>query len=274
MAYSWFRAESAAVDHPKVMDLKARLGNDLADAYVFRLWSWTQRFAPSGAISARIVSQLERSLGWDGAPGVLIQTLTDVRLLDAVEGGFEVHDWEDMQGALVDKSNRDAELKKKKRKKGGAKTARAAHAPGERPARLQDVTGRDVTLRDETDEKKLAPDKPAPDPIDSVEPINLNRADTSTKKPRAIPDTEWHQTIAKLSAVYLEVAGAPYDFQGRDAKALKSLLKKARDFAELEARWRLALTKTHRDKFQSPKVWHLYELDIEWPAFPMALGGA
>lgn len=49
----WFRVDTAIVDHPRIVDLCTVLGDPLAGWYVIRLWSWTMRYAPSGALSAR-----------------------------------------------------------------------------------------------------------------------------------------------------------------------------------------------------------------------------
>lgn len=146
MAYSWFRAESAAVDHPKVMELAVTLKVELAlaDGYLFRLWSWVQRYAPLGSFSARVVPQLETYVGRAG----VVEVMRAVGLLDAVVGAetveFSVHDWEEFQGALIEKSNRDAKLRKKTRRTFAARRTRGGRA-------ADALTGQDRTGQDEQD---------------------------------------------------------------------------------------------------------------------------
>lgn len=159
MGYSWYRVDGAAADHPKVMELAARLGDAeiaLADGYVMRLWSWAQRYAPDGAFSARVVPQLERYLGREG----VIRLMVDVGLVDADDDEFAVHDWEQMQGALVEKSSRDAKMKRVKRRANGARPAPTKTKPGAQPAPATDETdGRNV--RDERTDETGVPDGPA-----------------------------------------------------------------------------------------------------------------
>lgn len=145
MAFSWFAVDNSVVDHPKVMRLAACLNEPLALAYVIRLWAWAQKYAPMGLIDADIAPELERAIGWKGEPGALIDAAAKVGLLDRMAAGFLVHDWEEHQGALVQKSKRDAELKRKRRRSNGAKTARAGRKNGAQTAPAQDTTGQDTT---------------------------------------------------------------------------------------------------------------------------------
>lgn len=228
MGFTWFAVDDAVADHPKVMDLEARLDDANAVAYVLRLWCWTHRYAPEGRIGEHIVLQLERAVRWNGAPRTLIQTMLDVGLLDAVSGGVEVHDWAEHQGALVEKSKRDAALKRKKRRSNGAKTARAGRSNGAQTA-------------------------PAP---------------TYLQDQQDMTDKTDH--LQQLAEAYRQVRGAPYAPTKADQGHVVALLAKARDLAEVEARWRVALGKS-RDKFHSPKVHDLGALVKHWNAFPVAV---
>lgn len=158
MSYSWFRVEAALVDHPKAMRLAAKLEEPLAIAYLLKLWSWVHRYAPSGEFSAELTPQVEAYLGWRGIPGKLLSVATEVGLLDLDGGTFCVHDWPEFQGALVDKSNKDKELKRKRRAIRGARTARAENAPRAKTARaLQDITLHNTTLTKDLSGDALGP---------------------------------------------------------------------------------------------------------------------
>lgn len=171
MAYSWFRAESAAVDHPKVMELAVALKVELAlaDGYVFRLWSWVHRYAPRGGFSARVVPQLEAYIGRAG----VVEVMRAAGLLDAQVGTdsveFCVHDWDEMQGPLIEKSKRDAKLRKASRRASAARRNGAAA----RPPRLQDKTGQDITEQNRQEEKGKAP---GPHPIELLKLWNTHAA--------------------------------------------------------------------------------------------------
>lgn len=181
MAYSWFRAESAAVDHPKVMELAVMLKIELAlaDGYLFRLWSWVQRYAPAGAFSARVVPQLEAYIGRAG----VVESMRATGLLDAAVGTdsvvFSVHDWPEFQGALTEKSSRDAKLRKKSRRASAARRNGAAA----RSPRLQDRTGHNE--QDGTNEKRE--EAPPARPIDLLKLWNRVAA---PELPRAQEVTE------------------------------------------------------------------------------------
>lgn len=159
MSYTWFRVDSSVVDHPKVADLEVKMQSPLAGWYVIRLWSWAQRYATDGRFMNSRAAQVEAACRWSGPAGKLIEFFVEVGLLDPQKKEFEVHDWSEFQGKLVEKSRRDSAAKKAKRlkeKEEREKTARAARAPG---APTYETDGRDETRRDETDEKLLeAPD--------------------------------------------------------------------------------------------------------------------
>lgn len=210
MAYSWFRAESAAVDHPKVMELAVVLKVELAlaDGYLFRLWSWVQRYAPVGLFSARVVPQLEAYVGRAG----VIEAMRAVGLLDARVGTdsveFCVHDWDELQGDLVEKSKRDAKMKRLKRRGYGArrKGAGAETAPAQDRQDQTDIT--DPTGPTGQEAK-------APHPIELLKLWNTHahpalpraqeitdaRHKHATARLRERPELEqWHGVVERISA--------------------------------------------------------------------------
>lgn len=193
MGYSWYRVDGAAADHPKVMELAALLKAEiaLADGYVMRLWSWAQRYAASGVFSARVVPQLELYLGREG----LIALMAEVGLVDADGDEFCVHDWKQMQSSLVQKSSRDAEMKRVSRRGNGARRKSAARTPapqgGAQPALATDETdGRNE--RDVTNERKE--ERPAPVASDLMALWNSTAA---KPLPRCIELTDKREVAAR-----------------------------------------------------------------------------
>ncbi len=155
MSYSWFRVDNQIDSHPKVLAFEKAIGDPNGLAYLTRLHCWTHRYATSGTFSKTLSDQVEAHCKWRGEPGLLVKTFVKFGLIEDSRRTLEVHDWEDFQGKLVEKSKRDAELKRKKREErraDGADAARAGRARGARTAppavgTLPNETGRDVTRR-------------------------------------------------------------------------------------------------------------------------------
>jgi hypothetical protein len=183
MGYSWFRVDSAFVRHPKTLALKAELNNPIADAYITRLWAWTQVYAPSGRIPAALIAGLEAELLWTGSAGSLAAALEKTGWLDRVGSDFEVHDWADLQGFHVKKAKKDADKKRKRRARASARTDSGQNGDGAalspRTAPPTDVTdGRNVT--DGTNETDN-PQTLMPGPSDLAQ---LWNAETTAPLPR------------------------------------------------------------------------------------------
>lgn len=124
----WFKVHAGWSSHPKVGRLCDVLANDLADAYVGRLWDYCAerqgdgRFAAPGATGA-----VERAVRWTGARGALADALVSVGLLEREEdGSLVVHDWADEQRAVADKFERDR-VRRRLEREGRTEVARLAH---------------------------------------------------------------------------------------------------------------------------------------------------
>lgn len=82
--------------HPKMKRLKKRLGVEAVLA-LMQLWAWVAANRPNGVMSGLDAEDVELAADWDGEEGVFVSTLRELRLLDATEEGFAVHDWEEHQ---------------------------------------------------------------------------------------------------------------------------------------------------------------------------------
>lgn len=80
-------------DHPKRKKLQRRLGAAGVLALV-DLWSWCGTNKPTGDLAGMDDEDIEIAAGWDGAAGVFVTTLRELRLLDE----RTLHDWETHQG--------------------------------------------------------------------------------------------------------------------------------------------------------------------------------
>src|SRR5690348_1961804 len=86
-----------APDHPKMLDLQARLGigKALAVGTVGLLWHWTAKYAMDGAIGRWSNASIAAGCSWEGNPDALVEGLVKSRLVDVVDGDARlvVHDW-------------------------------------------------------------------------------------------------------------------------------------------------------------------------------------
>lgn len=157
----WFRVDVDLVDHPKVLALADALDCAEAEAgwLVIRLWAWTMRYAARGRLAPGARPALERL--WTGAgtapeSGSAVDALVRAGFLDAAaDGGWEVHDWDEHNGAAVAKAEKDAERKRAARAR--RSNGRGQSADG-RADGAGNGTGRDGTEQTTT----IVEDKPRP----------------------------------------------------------------------------------------------------------------
>jgi hypothetical protein len=151
----WFKVYSNIVGHPKTRALEEATSNPEALAYIVRLLSWFNEYAPSGrADGARSARAAERACEWRGADGALVAALVETGWLERDGDVLVMHDWDEMQGSHIAKAKKDADRKKLhrlqsregadgarsalKRRAVGAETARAEVADGARTARVEE----------------------------------------------------------------------------------------------------------------------------------------
>jgi hypothetical protein len=87
-----------ALDHPKTLDLAARLGVELPTAigYLELLWAFTAKKAPQGNVGKWPAGAIARACYWMGDPATFLDALTAARFLDRdLSHGLCVHDWQD-----------------------------------------------------------------------------------------------------------------------------------------------------------------------------------
>lgn len=150
---SWFRVDANLVDHPKTRRLEQLLNDPRAGWFVVRAWSWLSRFCPTGHVGDRDATSFEQSCEWRGEPGKLREAFVEVGFLDPVSGGgFEWHDWDDLQGKVAEKAKKERDRKQVYRaRKKAEREALLSHGTGTgRPAL------RNGTERDGTEQKDLS----------------------------------------------------------------------------------------------------------------------
>lgn len=205
----WLRLETDMVDHPKTGRLAARLGEPLAGWYVVRALAWMSRFCPVGHVRDSDGTSLESSAEWRGEPGKLLAALVDCGWLDAVDDGWEWHDWADHQGKVAHKASKERERKAAYRARVSQTVPRdndgTSHGTSAgRPAQ-RDVTLRDVTLR----EKQHVEDKPRPSvKVIDDDSLTVDERDVwrcwrvECRHPRAVLTADRLKLIRKWLPVY------------------------------------------------------------------------
>lgn len=150
---SWFRTDAALFRHPKVFKLDKALEQERSGWYLVGLWSWLVTYASRGRFAAELASDVERECGWRGEPGKLVAGFITVGLLDEVGGGdLAAHDWDEKQGALFEKAEKDAARKRKQRERDRRRDSpRDVQRDVTRDGAGTVRTGRDGTRRDVTE---------------------------------------------------------------------------------------------------------------------------
>lgn len=122
----WHRTNNDIVDHPKTGHLEQLLGDPNALAYITRLMAWTMRFCPRGRLAPFHGPSVENACRWRGPAGALLAAFVEAGQLDRTEdGGWEVHDWDQYQGAAVAKAEKDINRKQESRKNRASSIERA-----------------------------------------------------------------------------------------------------------------------------------------------------
>lgn len=98
-------------DHPKVGKLERRLGLE-AVVCLLKLWGWAAKNRPNGKLEGLDVEDVEFVARWKGSEGEFVATLLALRLLDEVDGGFAVHDWEEHQAYASKSEERSSKARK------------------------------------------------------------------------------------------------------------------------------------------------------------------
>lgn len=92
----WFRFYADTINHPKLHDLAAALGEEVVTTAgrIAHLWAFVVRFAPDGNLVDHSRARVARAMHWQPDSDVLINLLIDLRWLDmSADGSLSVHRW-------------------------------------------------------------------------------------------------------------------------------------------------------------------------------------
>jgi hypothetical protein len=101
-------------DHPKVIRLVGLLGKG-AEVLPLRLWCYAGKYhAEDGKLIGYSAQEIEASIKWWGKVGDCTAAMVRVVLLDAIEGGFQVHDWAHHAGHIASYRRKGKEMAAKR----------------------------------------------------------------------------------------------------------------------------------------------------------------
>jgi hypothetical protein len=151
----WLRINKNLPRHPKAKALARQLGEQVAWWRVAQVWAWCVEYAQEGRIVGEDAAlNVEDAASWNGQPGAFVEACVRVGFLNRVEGGLEVHDWEEHNGKAIKQAEASIERKRQWRDEartggtnGHADATRGNQGRHEAAARTPRV---DETRRDET----------------------------------------------------------------------------------------------------------------------------
>lgn len=97
--------------HPKIIKLKKTLGAE-AVLCLINLWIWTAMNKPDGILSDMDSGDIAIISQWPEDVDEYTNTLVKFRLLDAIDGGFTVHDWQNNNPWASDAKSRSEKARK------------------------------------------------------------------------------------------------------------------------------------------------------------------
>lgn len=90
------RLQDSFFDNRKILKLERRLGPK-AVLNLQRLWMHTAKNNPKGVLIGFDDDDIEIAAKWEGERGEFVREILCLQLLEAIDGGFVIHDWEEAQ---------------------------------------------------------------------------------------------------------------------------------------------------------------------------------
>ncbi len=108
----WIKLDTAFYRHPKTAELLAHPKGADAVVALQRIWLWAGESESPQAREGHVSDAVLRMLGVTPSQA---KRLGDVGYLHRNGTGWRIHDWNDHQGALLDRRVKDRERKRKER---------------------------------------------------------------------------------------------------------------------------------------------------------------
>lgn len=133
---AWIKVDQTLRDHHKILELSEILDISVPTAigHVVMLWTWSLDNAPDGVLPGP--RALARICDWTGDPKQFLDALVQVAFVDQVGTKFEVHNWGEYAGSLIEKRERAAERMRHVRATEREPDAHVSETYGERAANV------------------------------------------------------------------------------------------------------------------------------------------
>lgn len=100
--------------HPKTRLFARLIGISQTEAvgYLVRLWLWAAEYTPEGIIedgrgvAAEVVAA---AAGWTDGATTFFDAMVSAGFIDAIDAGYELHDWAAHSGRAIERRRRHAE---------------------------------------------------------------------------------------------------------------------------------------------------------------------
>jgi len=150
---NWIRLQSEYFRHRKTLRLVRRLG-EVAALYPIRLWTWAVEQSLDGSLRDIDAEELAMICGFQGEAETLWAAMVDCGFVELEDGRATIRSWDEHQGKLIDRAERNAGRMRAARSRNVPDTSSATDVTNERNERNE----RNVT--DET-KAEAGPDFPA-----------------------------------------------------------------------------------------------------------------
>ena len=130
-------------EHPKTLDLCARLQDSKACVYPLRLWKWACRSARSGKLGKISAFAIEKAVDYEPMDGRCFDAMCGAGFLDkGHDGDCEIHDWLSYTGGAIRSMEAKAEENRKRREdaKNRHEAEQEKHRTGIVPVRCENRT--------------------------------------------------------------------------------------------------------------------------------------
>ena len=108
---AWIELHQSLWTHKKTYRLSAKLGIDSTQAggHLARFWTWALDNAGDGLLAEEDADVIALGAGWTGDPEAFVTEMVNAGWLDRTDSGYEIHDWHQYAGRLLDKRAANAQ---------------------------------------------------------------------------------------------------------------------------------------------------------------------
>jgi FtsZ-interacting cell division protein YlmF len=146
-------------EHPKTLDLCARLGDSKASIYPLRLWKWACRSAKTGRLGKISAFAVEKAIDYEPMDGKAFASMVEAGWIDkGQDGSYQIHDWMSYTGGAILRMDKKAEENRARRAE--AKKRHDAEKNQEQSASVpESYQNRTSTNPSQTRQDKTSPDQ-------------------------------------------------------------------------------------------------------------------